>query len=222
MKVLSRREWMFLAFVFIYSFIPTFGGLFRIVELAGGSAIVPQNPRAIAYPLPIILHIIGSFLFCVLGAIQFLPGMRRWHPGLHRKMGRVIAVSGILSALTGLWMTIAFAFPPELQGVLLYWVRIILSISMVGLIAWAVIAVRSGNIAGHGSAMLRAYAIGQGASTQAVLGIGWIAVVGTEPLGPLRDVLMVSAWGINLMVAEFLIARIFGSRPPVISGVRHL
>ena len=52
--------------------------------------------------------------------------------------------------------------------------------------------------------MLRAYAIGQGASTQAFLGISWIVVAGTEPLGPLRDGLMVFAWVLNLLVADFV------------------
>ena len=55
--------------------------------------------------------------------------------------------------------------------------------------------------------MLRAYAIGQGASTQAFLGIAWIIVFGTEPLGPLRDGMMVFAWMLNLLLAECLIRR---------------
>jgi hypothetical protein len=221
MRLFNRREWALLALIFIYSFVPTFGGLFRVVELLGGSAIVPENPRAIAYPLPIVLHILSSFLFCLLGALQFLPSIRRWHLGLHRMTGKVIAAAGCLSALTGMWMTHVFASPQELQGVLLYWVRIVLSFSMIGLIAWAVIAVRSGNILGHGSAMFRAYAIGQGASTQALLGTGWIVVFGIELMGPWRDVMMVSAWCINLLIAEFLISKMLVSKPPEVRGHRH-
>ena len=109
-------------------------------------------------------------------------------------------------------MTHTFVFPPELQGVLLYWARVVLSVSMVGLIVWAVIAVRSGNIPGHRAAMFRAYAIGQGASTQTFLGIGWMIVAGTEATGPWRDVMMVAAWCINLLIAEALINRALGSR----------
>jgi len=212
MRSVSSREWMFLAIILIYSFVPTFGGLFRIAELLGGPAIAPANPRALAHPLPIVLHILSSFLFCLLGALQILPSMRRYHLGLHRMMGRVVAAAGCMSALTGLWMTHFYAFPQELQGSLLYWVRIALSLSMVGLIVWAVIAIRSLNILGHSTAMLRAYAIGQGASTQAFLGISWMVAFGTEPLGPLRDIIMVFAWGLNLLIAELLIARMFAPR----------
>lgn len=221
MRLFSHREWMLLAFILIYSFVPTFGGLFRVVELLGGSAIVPENPRASASPLPIVLHILSSFLFCLLGALQFAPSIRRRHLDLHRVMGKTIAAAGCLSALTGVWMTHVFAFPQELQGVLLYWVRIGLSFSMIGLISWAVIAVRSGNVSGHGAAMLRAYAIAQGASTQAFLGIGWMVVFGAELMGPWRDVMMVSAWCINLLVAELLISTMFASKAPAIRGHLH-
>ena len=70
MRSVSSREWMFLAIILIYSFVPTFGGLFRIAELLGGPAITPANPRALAHPLPIVLHILSSFLFCLLGALH--------------------------------------------------------------------------------------------------------------------------------------------------------
>lgn len=209
---ISSREWILLAFILIYSFIPTFGGLLRVAELLGGQAILPANARALAYPLPIVVHVLSSFLFCILGAFQFLPSVRRYRLDLHRLMGRVLVVAGFVSAATGLWMTHFFMFPEDLQGALLYWVRIVLSLAMCGLIIWAVISVRSRNVRAHGSAMVRAYAIAQGASTQAFLGIGWIVAVGTEPQGPLRDVIMVAAWGINLVAAEYLISKIFSPR----------
>ena len=104
-------------------------------------------------------------------------------------------------------MTHFFSFPAELQGSLLYGVRIILGLSMIGLIAWALMAIRSHNYLHHGASMLRAYAIGQGASTQALIGIGWIIITGIEPQGSLRDFLMVFAWAFNLLTAEWLIRK---------------
>lgn len=212
MKTVSRREWALLAIILVYCFVPTFGGLLRVIELGGGSAILPENPRALAEPLPIVLHILSSFLFCIAGALQFLPSVRRHYPAMHRAVGRMIVATGCVSALTGFWMTLSFTFPDELQGVLLYWVRLAMSLSMVGLIGWAVIAIRSGNVLGHGAAMLRAYSIGQGASTQGVLAMGWLVAFGTEPLGLLRDGIMVFAWGLNLLFAEILISKVFAPR----------
>ncbi|MEQ8735241.1 MAG: DUF2306 domain-containing protein [Rhodospirillaceae bacterium] len=218
MKILSRPEWTILLFILIYSFIPAFGGLFRILELTGGPAIAPENPRALAAPLPIVLHILSSSLFCLLGAVQFLPSIKRHRPATHRAMGRVTAIAGCASAATGVWMTHYYAFPGELQGNMLYWARITLGLLMFGLIGWAVIAIMSGNIFQHSASMVRAYAIGQGASTQTFLGIGWIIVAGTEPLGPLRDGMMVSAWVLNLLVAEYLIGKFLPPKKLAIAG----
>lgn len=194
------------AVIIVYSFIPTFGGLFRVAELAGiAPTVTPENPRALAEPLPLVVHVIASFIFCNLGVLQFLPTVRRIRPDVHRTNGRAVAAAGIVAAATGLWMTVGYVFPSELQGGLLYWVRVALSISMMALIAWAVIAVQSKKIFQHSAAMFRAYAIGQGASTQAFFGIGWLVVTGTDATGLFRDWLMVSSWALNLVVAEVLI-----------------
>lgn len=212
MQVLSRREWAFLAIILVYSFIPTIGGLFRIPELLGGPAIAPVNPRAVSDPLPIILHVLASFLFCLVGALQLVPSLRRKRPGLHRKLGWVVATAGCVSALTGLWMTHFYVFPLALQGPLLYWARIVLSFSMFGFIVWAIVEIRSRNLIGHRAAMLRAYAIGQGASTQTALFMITMAVSDTELLGFSRDVLMVLAWVINIATVEWLIRRMVAPR----------
>ncbi|MDG4650656.1 DUF2306 domain-containing protein, partial [Roseibacterium sp. SDUM158017] len=112
-------------------------GLLRLPELLGGPMIIPPNPRAVIDPLPIALHILGSSIFCLVGAVQFLPSLRRERPALHRALGRVVAAAGCVSALTGFWMTVFYTFPDALQGPLLYWARVTLSLAMVVFIVWA-------------------------------------------------------------------------------------
>ena len=227
MKLMGRFEWTLLVIIIVYSFIPAFVGLFRVFELTSELTVMPENPRALADPFPIVLHILASFVFLIAGALQFLPSIRRHSPVTHRVAGRAVAMAGCVSAATGLWMTHFYAFPVELQGSLLYWVRIIVGFSMIGWIGWAVITITSRNVFRHSAAMLRAYAIGQGASTQAFLGIGWIIVAGTEPLGPLRDGLMVFAWVLNMLVAEFVISKfpvrkvLRSEREPVARNLPH-
>lgn len=102
-------------------------------------------------------------------------------------------------------MTHFYSFPTNLQGSLLYWARIILGVLMISLIVWSVLAIRSRNVPQHSASMLRAYAIGQGASTQTFIGIGWMILYGTEATGSLRDAMMVFAWAFNLLIAEVLI-----------------
>lgn len=227
---LQKSEWAILSLILVYSFIPAFGGLIRVLELAGRPQIAPVNPRALLAPIPIILHILSSSLFCIVGAVQFLPSIRRRHPKAHRIIGRVIALAGCISALSGLWMTHFYVFSEALQGPALYRVRIVLGTAMVGLIVWAVVAIKSRDTFQHSASMLRAYAIGQGASTQAFIGIAWIIMAGSEALGPLRDGLMVFAWMLNLLVAEILIRstlrpskrlRSRSSLPPMLPSVHR-
>ena len=199
---LGKSEWVVLGVIFVYSFVPVVGGLIRVLELAGGPRIAPENPRALLSPTPIIIHILSSSLFCVLGAFQFMPSLRRQRPAVHRRIGQIVAVMGCVSALTGLWMTHFYTFPRTLQGGSLYWVRMVLGTAMTGLIIWAMIAIKNRNVFQHGASLIRAYAIGQGASTQAVIGLVWIIAAGSEPMGPLRDGLMIFAWMLNLLVAE--------------------
>jgi uncharacterized membrane protein YozB (DUF420 family) len=207
MTNLTRGEWAFLAFILVFSFIPAGLGLLRIPELLGGPNLVQVNPRAILDPVPIALHILGSSVFCLAGALQFLPSLRRLRPGAHRTLGRIVAAAGCVSALSGVWMTVFYSFPEALQGRLLFGARIAMGLAMVGLILRAVLAIRRRNLPGHRAAMLRAYAIGQGASTQTALFIITMTFAGTEPLGFARDVLMVVAWALNLAVAEMIIRR---------------
>lgn len=213
MHFISRREWAVLALIVLYSFIPAVFGLLRIPELLGAPLIIPPNPRAVIEPVPIVLHIVGSSVFCLAGALQFLPSLRRTRPGLHRKLGRIVVAAGCVSALTGLWMTVAYVFPDALQGPLLYSARVTLSLAMVALMLWAIVAIRTRKSDAHRAAMLRAYAIGQGASTQTALFLMAIILLETEPMGLARDVLMVGAWVLNLAVAECVIRGIFATRP---------
>jgi len=220
-NVLTKREWTLLISIIVYSFIPAFGGLIRLLELAGGPALIPENPRVLADPLPVILHIFSSFTFCVAGAVQFLPSVRHHHLLIHRAIGRVIVIAGCVSAASGLWMTYFYAFPEALQGSLLFSTRIILSVLMIGLIGWAVLAIRAGNVFQHGASMLRAYAIGQGASTQTLIGIGWIIILGAEPTGFLRDAFMLVCWLLNMLAAEILIYRfITNTNSPVQTSIK--
>lgn len=220
MSVLTRREWITLCLIVLYSSVPAVGGLLRVAELIDGPALLPANPRAITDPWPIVLHVLGSVLFCIAGALQFLPSLRRRRPALHRVIGRVTVLGGWLSAGSGLWMTVNFAFPEALQGSLLFSARIVLGIAMLGLLGWAVVAVRAGRFRDHAAAMMRAYAIGQGASTQAFLGLAWIALFAAEPAGLLRDGFMVLCWGLNLAAAEALI-RLFVANARPTAQVRH-
>jgi hypothetical protein len=187
------------------SLVPAFGGVARMVALAKGTS-TPETARFLEAPAPVILHVVAATLFSLVGAFQFSAGVRRRWPRWHRRAGRGLAALGLLAAVTGTWMTLRYAIPAALQGPLLYGVRLVVGPAMALSIGLAWRAIRRRDVARHQAWMVRAYALGQGAGTQAVLMLPPALLVG-EVTHLTRDVLMVLAWVINVLVAEWILRR---------------
>lgn len=201
---LKKSEWIILIGLLLLSFVPSVGGIIRLVDLVSDSGLAPVNPRIQAAPIPVVFHILSAVPYCILGAFQFLRSIRRMYPKWHQLAGRLLVGAGIISALSGLWMTHYYSFPDELQGILLYCVRIIVGFAMTAYILLGLAAVFKQRFAQHRAWMIRAYALGQGAGTQVLITIPWLLIVG-EPSGLTRDILMTLAWVINIIVAERVI-----------------
>ncbi|GAA1013653.1 membrane protein [Acrocarpospora pleiomorpha] len=191
------------AALIMLSFVPVVAGAVRLTELTGGAAITPENARFFAAPLPVMLHIVGATTYCILGAFQFVPRFRRRRPGWHRAAGRVLIVCGLLAALTGLWMTLFYPVPAGDEGLLSVF-RIVFGTAMAACILLGLAAIRRRDITRHRAWMIRGYAIGQGAGSQALIHLPAMLIVGT-PTGLTRTLLLGAAWVINLAVAEWII-----------------
>ena len=202
----DKADWLTPAGLLAISFIPIVAGVLRVVQLAAGAANTPENARFAAMPIPIVLHIIGATLFSVLGAFQFSTGWRQRYPQWHKVSGRVVAASGVVAALSGMWMTVMYPIPAALQGDLLFGVRLLAGAAMLMAIVLAVTAAMNREFARHRAWMIRGYALGMGAGTQVVVLLPWMLIVGT-PNAMHRDVLMSLAWLINLAVAEMVIQK---------------
>ena len=97
-------------------------------------------------------------------------------------------------------------FSPELQGPLLYGLRMAVGIAMTLAVVVSVRAVLLRRIALHKAWMVRAYALGQGAGTQVLILLP-VTLLAGAPTFIFRDVLMASAWGLNVVFAEWVIRR---------------
>ncbi|GAA3203735.1 DUF2306 domain-containing protein [Nonomuraea helvata] len=190
------------------SFVPVAAGAVRMTELTIGADITPDNARFFAAPVPVILHIVGVTVYGVLGAFQFAPGFRRRRPAWHRVAGRVLVPSGLVAALSGLWMTV-FADLPAGDAGLLTGFRLVFGSAMAGCIVLGFAAILRRDVVRHRAWMIRGYAIGMGAGTQAATQLPWILVAGVAPEGVTRALLLGAAWIINLAVAEWVIRRRF-------------
>ncbi|MGL4608499.1 MAG: DUF2306 domain-containing protein [Trueperaceae bacterium] len=194
----------FIVPLILLSLVPTIAGTVRLVGLSSGETITPENARFHAMPLPVVIHILGSLPFCILGTFQFAPGFRKHYPTLHRTMGKWLMVAGLASGLSGLYMTLFYPISQQLQGPVLLIVRLLVGAGMALSIVMAWYRVRQRNIKEHRAWMLRAYALGQGAGTQVIVFLPWTLLLG-EANGLTRDFLMTLAWVINFAFAEWLI-----------------
>lgn len=208
---LSRNEQLVILALLILSFVPSIGGSFRLVEMGLDQPFLPENPRLEASPVPIVIHIVGSVLFSLLGIFQFLPSMRKAYPKWHRISGRVFIVAGVIAGITGLWMTHFYEFSEQLQGNLLYWVRIVVGTAMITGILLGFISAIEKNFREHQAWMMRSYALGQGAGMQVFTGILWF-IFAQEATGLTRDILMTSSWIINIAIAEWIIYKMDNGR----------
>ncbi len=146
----------------------------------------------------------GAGVYVVVGSFQFLPRFRRHHLTWHRRTGRVLAVAGLLVAGSALWMTLLYAEKPG-TGDLLFAFRLVFSTAMAACLVLGVHTVRTGDIAAHRAWMIRAYAIGLAAGTQAFTeGLGTAAFGAGEVR---TDLAKGAAWALNLAVAEWVIRR---------------
>ncbi|MBL8095755.1 MAG: DUF2306 domain-containing protein [Anaerolineales bacterium] len=197
--------WFVPAGLIVFSALPLLFGALRLNELITGAAITPANARFFASPLPVVVHIVSSAVFAMLGAFQFVTGDRRRWLGWHRAAGWVSVISGLLVGLTGLWMTLFYARAAN-SGDLLFALRLVFGSGMIVSIGLGLTTIRRRDVLGHRAWMIRAYAIGLGAATQVLTGIAESLLVSQ------RDALsnalfMGTAWVINLAVAEWAIRR---------------
>jgi uncharacterized membrane protein len=201
----TKADWLIPAGLIALSFIPTVAGALRIVQLGGGAEITPGNARFFAAPLPVVLHIVSSVIYCVFGAFQFAPSLRRRKPSWHRAGGRLLIPCGLVAALAGLWMT-QFYPSVDFDGPFLYAIRLLVGSAMVVFLCLGLAAIRRRDIPRHRAWMMRGYALGLGAGTQVLTHLPWFLFPTLQ--GQLaRTLFMGGGWAINLAVAEWLISR---------------
>jgi uncharacterized membrane protein len=201
----AKRQWLVPAGLILLSLVPMLAGAARVGEIAGGAPVAPDNARFFASPVPVLVHIVGASVYCLLGAFQFAPGLRRRRPGWHRIAGRMLVPCGLAAALSGVWMALFYPRPP-IDDVLLTPMRLVFGAAMAGCLVLGVTAIRRRDIARHRAWMARGYAIGLGAGTQVLTHLPWMLLAG-QPRGMGRVLLMLAGWLINLAVVEWALHR---------------
>jgi uncharacterized membrane protein YozB (DUF420 family) len=188
----------------LLTLIPILAGAARVTELTGSPIVSEANARFVSSPIPVLVHIVSATLFSLLGAFQFVPGLRRrnrWH----RLAGRVLVPAGAAVALSGIAMVLFSDHAPG-DGIAVSVLRLVFGALMLASLALGVRAIIRRDFPSHGAWMTRAYAIAVAAGTQAIVLIPQSIIFGKFDEVS-RAVAMGGAWVLNLVVAELVIRR---------------
>lgn len=199
-----KPKWRIPIALLLLSAVPVLAGLVRLIVLAMDHQ-TPDNARFFASPTPVILHVIAITFFCLVGAFQFAPPIRRQFPKMHRAVAKPLFLSAMVSALSGLWMTLFYALPAH-DGVLLNATRIAVGVAMLCCLFFGLTAIRKRDFQAHRAWMMRTYGLGMGAGTQVLTTLPYVLFFG-DPSTWARAILMGFAWLINIFIVEWILAR---------------
>ena len=207
-RTFARPVPLLLALAFC-TFIPVMNGAVSVVQIPLGT--LPEDSlRLAAVPVSFFLHSLGGVLFGVLGPLQFVRALRRRFGTLHRLSGRVFVLAGAGLALSGLALLLQVE---SIRTGFLDAARAIFSLALLAALVLGVAAARARDMPRHRAWMIRAYAIGMGTGTVALIMFPIYLITGKPPTGLASDIVVVGMWLLNIALAEWVVRRLALPRP---------
>jgi uncharacterized membrane protein len=151
------------------------------------------------------MHVLGGATFGILGPIQFGRVLMPKYGRLHRVMGRVFVAAGAMISLSALGLLWHF---PDTYSVAMNSGRLLFGIALGVALAIAMQAIYSRDITRHRNWMIRAYAIGIGATAVTMVFFPIYLITGEPPKGLTADIAFLGAWTACVVFAEGLVRRI--------------
>lgn len=214
MGITPVNRWLLPVFLIAVCLVPLGAGGYRMVMIVLAAAWQLEFAPDAVDQLPLLIHSVSAVGFLLLSSAQFWPGLRQKHLPLHRLIGRVAVVLGLIGAASGLWMTLMHS---QISGPLLYWGRLVFGTFWGVAIIRGFLLIRAGDFRAHRAWMIRAYATALPAGTMAFVFIPIVVIFG-EPSEFAGDVIQVVAWPVHLAVAEWFIRR--GKFAPISNKTR--
>jgi uncharacterized membrane protein len=158
-----------------------------------------------AAPIWHFMHVMGGATFGILGPIQFSRVLMHKYGLLHRFMGRVFVAAGAMISLSSLGLLWDF---PETASAAVSSGRLLFGIALGTALVIAMYAIWKRDFTRHRNWMIRAYAIGIGATAVSMVFFPIYVITGEPPLGIVADIAFLGSWTACIVFAEALVRRI--------------
>ncbi len=168
-------------------------------------ALPPESFRIATAPYSHFAHVVSGVLFGVIGPLQFGRVLARSYGRLHRILGRIFVVAGAILALSSLSLLWQF---PQGAPALVSGGRLVFGIGLAVALFVAMQAIRARNIPRHRDWMIRAYALGMGATLVSVVFLPIFLITGEPPMGLVSDIAFIGSWAACVVFAEWLVRRL--------------
>jgi uncharacterized membrane protein len=198
--------------------IPVMMAAARVVQIPLG-ALPEDSLRLASSPISFFLHSLAGVLFGVLGPLQFVRALRLRFGTLHRLTGRTFVLAGAGLALSGLTLLLQVQ---SITTLLLDAARGVFGLALIATLLLGVAAARAQDMLRHRAWMIRAYAIGMGQGTVALVMFPIYLITGEPPTGLGSDIVVVGMWLLNIALGEWVVRRFAIRRPgqPVITVIQ--
>lgn len=184
--------------------VPLGAGAYRMMTLVTSTGTAPESARFFDNPVPVVVHVMSLIVYCVFGTFQFAPGLRLRRTISHRVVGWIVAPCGVLSAFSGIWLTLVYP-PVENDSMPLTVLRLAAGVAMLAFIMLGLNSIVRRNLVQHRNWMMRGFAIASGVGTQAYLVILWVLLMGDDVSASAKVVLFGAGWGVNLATVEWIV-----------------
>ena len=168
-------------------------------------ALPEDSQRLNATPVWHFLHVLGGAIFGILGPIQFGRALMPRYGLLHRIAGRIFVAAGAAISLSSLGLLWRF---PDAYSVAISSGRLLFGIGLGVALTLAMQAIHARDFTRHRNWMIRAYAIGIGATAVSMVFFPIYLITGEPPKGLVADAAFLGAWTGCVVLAEVLVRRI--------------
>jgi uncharacterized membrane protein len=201
-RLFQRPIPLVLLLVFLTA-IPVLNSLVLVFQIPSGIYSKESVHLAVA-PVSLFVHALAGVAFGIIGPVQFVRALRHRFGALHRVLGRIFMLSGATIGLSGLSI---LAQVTSQRTPMVDIARGFFGLALLIALAMAIVAIRNRDVLRHRAWVIRAYAIGMGLGTVALVFIPLYIVTGQPPIGPTSDILFVVSWLLTIAFAEVVVRR---------------